>query len=287
MLRKLLKYDLDAVWRIWLPLAVSVPVMALITSLFIRAMVEETFSPEGLIAVMLGLMLTFTVMALVILWVGLFITTPLLCYTHFYKHFFTDRGYLTFTLPVPRRDLYLSKVVNAFIWSVGNVLVTLLSAGILLLLLPTSEEVTQFINPVLFEVLGSSFQFLWSNVGAWLIVYILEILLLLVIVSLCNIGLFHLAITAGSVIAKKRKALCAVGIYLGINYGISFVAQFFLIFLASPLASFSYMLSQLPLQRQCGVLAVGLLIVMLVLSILAAIYHFVALHLIERKLNLS
>ncbi len=286
MLRKLLKYDLDAVWRIWVPMAVSVPVMSLITALLVRTLLERPESDDSAV-VMLGFMMFFAVMTLVILWVGLFIVTPIICYLHYYRHFFSDRGYLTFTLPVPRQTLYLSKVLSTFIWSVGNAVVTLVSACILLLLIPTSQEVAQFVNPIVFDFLGEGLGFLWQSVGPWLILYILELLLILVALSLCNIGLFHLAITMGSVIAKKHKVLCAVGLYLGMNYGISFVSQFFTMFSASPITSFTLMLAKLPLQQQCAALAITGMIVLLLLATVAAIYHFVTLHLIERKLNLA
>ena len=286
MLRKLLRYDLDAVWRIWVPLAASVPVMSLITALLVRTLMERPENDDSAVVV-LGFMMFFAIMTLVILWVGLFIVTPIICYLHYYKHFFSDRGYLTFTLPVPRQKLYLSKVLSAFIWSAGNAVVTVLSACILLLLIPTSQEVAQFVNPIVFDFIGEGVGFLWQNVGAWLILYALELLLILVALSLCNIGLFHLAITMGSVIAKKHKVLCAVGLYLGMNYGISFVSQFFMLFSASPLASFTLMLSKLSLQQQCASVAITGMIVVLFLATVAAIYHFVALHLIERKLNLA
>lgn len=286
MLRKLLRYDLDAVWRIWVPLAASVPVMSLITALLVRTLMERPENDDSAVVV-LGFMMFFAIMTLVILWVGLFIVTPIICYLHYYKHFFSDRGYLTFTLPVPRQKLYLSKVLSAFIWSAGNAVVTVLSVCILLLLIPTSQEVAQFVNPIVFDFIGEGVGFLWQNVGAWLILYALELLLILVALSLCNIGLFHLAITMGSVIAKKHKVLCAVGLYLGMNYGISFVSQFFMLFSASPLASFTLMLSKLSLQQQCASVAITGMIVVLFLATVAAIYHFVALHLIERKLNLA
>lgn len=286
MLRKLLRYDLDAVWRIWVPLAASVPVMSLITALLVRTLLERPENDDSAVVV-LGFMMFFAIMTLVILWVGLFIVTPIICYLHYYKHFFSDRGYLTFTLPVPRQKLYLSKVLSAFIWSAGNAVVTVLSVCILLLLIPSSQEVAQFVNPIVFDFIGEGVGFLWQNVGAWLILYALELLLILVALSLCNIGLFHLAITMGSVIAKKHKVLCAVGLYLGMNYGISFVSQFFMLFSASPLASFTLMLSKLSLQQQCASVAITGMIVVLFLATVAAIYHFVALHLIERKLNLA
>ena len=286
MLRKLLRYDLDAVWRIWVPLAASVPVMSLITALLVRTLLERPENDDSAVVV-LGFMMFFAIMTLVILWVGLFIVTPIICYLHYYKRFFSDRGYLTFTLPVPRQKLYLSKVLSAFIWSAGNAVVTVLSVCILLLLIPSSQEVAQFVNPIVFDFIGEGVGFLWQNVGAWLILYALELLLILVALSLCNIGLFHLAITMGSVIAKKHKVLCAVGLYLGMNYGISFVSQFFMLFSASPLASFTLMLSKLSLQQQCASVAITGMIVVLFLATVAAIYHFVALHLIERKLNLA
>ena len=286
MLRKLLRYDLDAVWRIWVPLAASVPVMSLITALLVRTLLERPENDDSAVVV-LGFMMFLAIMTLVILWVGLFIVTPIICYLHYYKHFFSDRGYLTFTLPVPRQKLYLSKVLSAFIWSAGNAVVTVLSVCILLLLIPSSQEVAQFVNPIVFDFIGEGVGFLWQNVGAWLILYALELLLILVALSLCNIGLFHLAITMGSVIAKKHKVLCAVGLYLGMNYGISFVSQFFMLFSASPLASFTLMLSKLSLQQQCASVAITGMIVVLFLATVAAIYHFVALHLIERKLNLA
>lgn len=285
MLKKLLKYDVAAIWKIWLPISLGVIVMSLVMSLTVRATLETSGSSTS--DVFLALMMFFTIMATVIGWAGLWIATPLLCYIRYYKNFFSDQGYLTFTLPVKRRDLYLSKVINALIWSVGNALVTLVALSIIGLIVPTPEVSGQIINPVVFQSIGELLKLLWDLVSGWTIVYFLEVLVLMVIAALYSIGMFHMCITIGSVIAKKRKVLTAVGLYLGINFLLSFVSNAFSLFFSSPLTGFFSLLENYSDARQCVILAVALLIVILVAAVMTAVYHLVTLHLIERKLNLS
>lgn len=287
MLRKLLKYDLAAVWKIWVPLAASTVGMSLVLALAVRALWDGGFTENGFLGMALYLTLFASIFGFLILWIGLYIVTPLLCYIRYYKNFFSDQGYLTFTLPVKRRDLYLSKVLNTFIWSVANALVTLVVVVLLLLLIPPPESAGQVINPWFYRILGEALSALWTMTGGWSILYVLEVVLLLCVTSLCNIGLFHLCITIGSVVAQKHKVLTAVGIYMGVNFGFSFLGQFFSLFFASPIMGLVSMIEALKGTQLHLAVAVLFLLIFLIAATLAVVYHLVTLHLIERKLNLA
>ena len=139
MFKKCLKYDLRAVWKVWWILAVSVTGLCIVGSLGLRFFIQNVSMGEEPVStpIMIGsifAMLLF--IASIIALIAFVVVTFILVYYRYYKNLFTDEGYLTFTLPVRRQTLYLSKTLNALIWEVASVVVVVLNVLFALLVVP-------------------------------------------------------------------------------------------------------------------------------------------------------
>lgn len=142
----------------------------------------------------------------------------------FYKRCFTDEGYLTFTLPVTTHQILLSSFLNTIIGELIMLVAVCLSVGItVLLFLAAFPE-----NLIWADVsvgLKEAFSQMWASLAEHM-----DVLASLagtgIISVLSELIVLMLAVTIGSLIAKKHKILAAVGVY----YGISIVQSFALTF---------------------------------------------------------
>lgn len=166
-----------------------------------NAPLEETlmfFSMGGVFLVALALMAAAVVMT-VMLFVG------------YYRSTVSDEAYLTFTLPVTSTQILLSKLANTAVWLL-LCLLTLFAAGSAILGVGvTSAGVGEDVR----SVFGELFSFLYSAFdGAGTLV-----LLCLhgVASALSSCLMLFMAITFGSSIVQKHKALAAVGMIVLIN----------------------------------------------------------------------
>ena len=138
MFAKLLKHDMKSIWRLWWILLPILPVMSVFLSFAIRFISYETESPEPfeflIVIAWLFVMLSYVAI------VGSVIYTIVLVFMRFYKHLYTDEGYLTFTLPIKRSTILCSKFVNAMIWVMAHTLLLVICLLIVLLLAPPSAD---------------------------------------------------------------------------------------------------------------------------------------------------
>ena len=91
---------------------------------------------NGAAVFFLSLALSAVAIAALFAVVAFCVVSTILVYVRFFKNFFSDEGYLTFSFPVPRRTLYLAKTVNAFIWNLATVGVVALVAVFAMLVIP-------------------------------------------------------------------------------------------------------------------------------------------------------
>lgn len=287
MLKKCLKYDLRAVGRLWTILSVISLGASLVGALALRGLLESAMYPNGselygVIAVFGGLGTLFCVLAMI----AVMVASLYLVYWRTYTNFFTDEGYLTFTLPVKRSTLYLSKVLADAILGAATLLVFFLGIGIMLLIAPPTEG-SGLINPLIYEGLGVFIKEAWQASDGWIILWVLVLIPTLVATQLYSSGLVFLALTTGSVLAKKHKLLAAIGLYFAINAVVSFVTQFVTMFLSSGMSGVMQAASN------GGAVVLGLTVTVMILvfglmaACAAAVLHFITLHLLERKLNLA
>ena len=103
MLGKLLKYEIKATGRIFLPLYLGLVAVAVISSFTLQSEYE----------ILNGV----TAFLLVMLYGALIIVTVALLIQRFYRNLLRDEGYLMFTLPVRQATLVASKLLTACLWS--------------------------------------------------------------------------------------------------------------------------------------------------------------------------
>lgn len=115
MLKKLMKYELKATARYFLPLYLAILILSLFMGL--RGF-GGSFLPilDVLLPAILGI--TF---------VGLMVMTFILIVTRFDKNLLGDEGYLMFTLPAKASTLISAKLLTAMLWLFATFLVFLLS----------------------------------------------------------------------------------------------------------------------------------------------------------------
>lgn len=286
MFRKLLKYDMAAVFRVWWLLLVILPVLSITLgfSLLLLSGIPDNSDLAFLdVFAMLGIYLAYFV------FVGATILTEVLIFWRFYKHFYTDEGYLTFTLPVKRSTLFLSKTVNAAIWNVLLFALSILSVGLVGILLPTECEnsFVASLSMTLRQLFLSSFTQAWEAIGAWTLVYLLLALLLLFLMTLFSITLMHLCITVGSILVNKGKLFLSIGIYYGVNSVISTVLTFTALFTLTPMIiAFDEFAADFSPLRLHASISLMLLIACAIVAGLVGIVYCMTLNKIEQKLNL-
>ena len=289
MFKKLLKYDMKAIWNVWWILAVSVLGASTVAAFLLRFVISNLES-VGYVGVTMTFATSIAMLMLVLLFLGIYssiFVTLVLVYFRFYKNFYTDEGYLTFTLPTSRKLLLLSKTVNALIWMALHVALYAVSIFLICLFAPPAYN-GGFFNFVALQEIGSFFLHLWSAAGGWVIVYALEVLLLLVALGLFSISLIHFCITVGSIIAKKMKILAAIGIYYLVNMILSFVLEFVFLFGGiSIVDGMMVLLADASLWVSRSAVAVVLLACCAVVATLACTFYCMTLSRLERKLNLA
>lgn len=285
MLRKLLKYDMAAIKRIYTILSISVFAAAIIGALCMRFFLETMDIDEyGFFSVFALLFFIFSVIAVI----GSFIVTMILVFIRFYKNFYSDEGYLTFTLPVDRKTLLKSKTFNALIWLGFEVVLLVLCVLAYMLFIPVMEEGGPVINLIAFKTVGYFLKDIWNTVGAWLIVYIVMMIALIGVYLWFSIELMHFCITIGAVVARKGKLFAGLGIWYGVNSGISLVIQIVLILSISLMSDGFYMLTSGATQDlNCACIAFILALVLAALFALAEIFNSMTVDKLRCKLNLS
>lgn len=297
MFRKCLKYDMRAVWRFWRIMAVCAAGLGLVGSLAVRGIVENVIhfreSFYANIQNILNFFLETIAIAAFFGIVAFFIITVILVYVRFYKNFFSDEGYLTFTLPVKRETLYASKVVNALIWEGASLLIILFDILLAMLIIPSpcSADFNGIaVGPLdltLFARLGAWLSSIWTENGVWLLTFAVEGFLIVVAYILLSVGLIQLCITLGAIIAKKHKFLAAIGVFYGIRTVLTFCTSAIIVPAALATPGAVWLVSNMTSALRLPTVALLLLIVAIVLTAVACILHFIALDRLERRLNLT
>lgn len=143
MIRKLLKYDMRYTFRIMS----FVLLVSLATSLLfsLSLFIGSKFASASVFSMILIFPYLITV---VILSVSCFAVTAV----RIYKNFYSDEGYLTFTLPVTSTQLMISKIITYIFWRLVTSLAIIACIGIPILTATYSfatEELTEFVKLVL------------------------------------------------------------------------------------------------------------------------------------------
>ncbi len=194
MLIKLLKYEIKATGRIFLPLFLALLVFAGITKLISTLGPEKWHTPA---------MISMAIY--VVIMVGMFVMTFVMMIQRFYKNLLSDEGYLMFTLPVKSWKHILCKLLVSMLWMVASGTVALISILII------AGNITKIIGEFptfyhqVFERFGPS-AYLWSFE---LIIGLLVSLASAILIIYASIAIGHLF--------SQHKILASFGAFIVLN----------------------------------------------------------------------
>ena len=219
----LLKYDFKYLWRIWWIAAVASLAATLVGIFSMKRVMysEEMPIPEGQLSrsasgVLDGLGLSGMVMFFLAAFVFVVLIELLVMY-RYYKNFFTDEGYLTFTLPVTENKLLMGKSISGTIAYMGTAVVALILLAIFgwfALYFQIGWEGTWR------DISRFAYEF-FNDIGTYAGLYLIEFILLGIASCIFNVQLGYISITIGSVIAKKNKLLAGIGMFFAISMALS------------------------------------------------------------------
>lgn len=283
MLLKLLRHDFVSSRRFGIPVLIAIAAATLLGSLNVFVSVNFSgfndtplFSAEqpigefliftsmgGLVLISFALAAAASVMAILLL-------------VQFYRSTVSDEAYLTFTLPVTPAQILWAKLLNVTFWSILTGIALLISAACII----GTGVVTAGIGEDFVNTFVQLFAFIGSMTNSGVLTFLL--------LCLCGAASFvstylmlFMAITFGSVIARRHKALAAVAMVFGIHFvmnGITSMLQFTL------LGSFT-----LQTMLEGGSVSVNLFLGtnVLLYAVLAVVYFLLTNFMLEKKLNLD
>lgn len=272
MLKKCLRYDIKSVFPYWLIGAITMLVASIPGGLALRSQKIHAGELNRFQWEILVIILVYFIGA------AFFILSSLLIYVRFYKHFFSDEGYLTFTLPVKRRTLFTSKVINGVIWQASTVIVVIASIIIMYAFVPLTD--TGVSNP------SDSADPEFMRFAVWLLVYLLEAIIFIVIYAFSSVITMYLIITFGANIVRKNKIIATIGIAYVSSIVSSIITYVFSILGALYITSI--------VNIDAIVISNMYLLVFFIIAFATAILltftvgaAMLTLHILERKLNLA
>ncbi len=275
MLKKLLKYDLKSVFKYWWIVAVSSLALCLLGGGCITVLRAERDLPQ-IVNISAITVIIFAVIGLV----AFCLFSTIILFVRFYKNFFTDEGYLTFTLPVKRSSLLNSKLITTVILSVA----TVFGVGF--------NTVAMFLIGYFDKIFTYEF---WKEISAvceeiirelkgYLPIFAIEgIIIALLYVVFAFLFLYN-CITFASVITKRARVITAIGVYYGANMIFSFVIQIFALFGAPGLIE---RISRLSESLHYPIFSVVLLGVILFMAMVCVMLYTLQYWMLDRKLNLA
>ncbi|MFA0815414.1 MAG: ABC transporter permease [Anaerofustis sp.] len=185
MLGKLLKYEIKATARTFLPLYAALMLLAILNRLFFAINSDSTF-----ITIIGGILMA----GYVLLIVGIFVITLIVILQRFYKNLVKEEGYLMFTLPVKPWELITSKLIASVIWTFVSTIVVMISVCIMTLskgCFASFAQFMQLVNEYIPQYFGS--------VG----LFWFEMFLMILISTIAGIMMFYGAISIGSLFKNK------------------------------------------------------------------------------------
>ena len=268
MLGKLLKYELKATSRVFVPLYIAILVVSIVNGLSLNL---EILNIQGLATIVL-----------MCLFISLFVITIVVTIQRFNKNLLKDEGYLMFTLPVSSKHLVLSKYLTSLIWTFLSFVVAFLSFTIIFMI-PTYKyfDFSYFIN---------EFNLLFSNMlNLNILGQFLKIILLMIISYTIFIFNVYLALSVGQlpVFNRFRNVSSFIG-FLVINLLISYAQNIVSLFVndasvnIEAIDNINYAINSVT-----SIVSKGLNIAIVINLIIILVLFFATTYILDKKLNLE
>ncbi|MFQ6872006.1 ABC transporter permease [Romboutsia timonensis] len=268
MLGKLLKYELKATSRVFIPLYIAILVVSIVNGLSLNL---EILNIQGLATIVL-----------MCLFISLFVITIVVTIQRFNKNLLKDEGYLMFTLPVSSKHLVLSKYLTSLIWTFLSFVVAFLSFTIIFMI-PTYKyfDFSYFIN---------EFNLLFSNMlNLNILGQFIKIILLMIISYTIFIFNVYLALSVGQlpIFNRFRNVSSFIG-FLVINLLISYAQNIVSLFVndasvnIEAIDNINYAINSVT-----SIVSKGLNIAIVINIIIILVLFFATTYILDKKLNLE
>jgi len=197
MLSKLLKYEIEATGRIFLPLFLSLLVFAGINK-FISAIDPQKMNTPANISMAIY----------IIIMAGIFVMTFTMMIQRFYKNLLTDEGYLMHTLPVKPWKHIVSKLLVSMLWMLSSVIVAMIS---ILIIAYKKGDITEIFNGLV-----TVHTRVIEQLGAWAYLLTFEIILGVLLCLAAGILIIYASIAIGHLF-NRHKMLASFGAFITLN----------------------------------------------------------------------
>ena len=287
MLRKLLKYDLKSTSRMMWTIILGVIILSILASASFTVNIRFSGGTVAGSPVFTQILRTvsvlFTALSVLVICAASMAVIIMLAY-RFYKNFFDNEGYLTFTLPVSTNQKLVSKIISSGVWLLVSFLAMAIALGIFLLFGTATQGL---VNREMLSALRELFMVLKSCADANSICILMELILMILVSILFNMLLVFLAITIGSILSAKHKIIASVGMYFAISLVVSIVETVFFIGTTLFFERHLDLFSSAATFTEGSAFVHTLIISQTVLMALFCVVAYVIMHrILERKLNL-
>ncbi len=281
MFAKLLKYDFRAVGKVWWLLALGLLGVSVGGGFSLRDIILNIDKTDYVPIGVMGVLLTYAA------FVAFALVTYILLFMRYYKNFFTDEGYLTFTLPVSRTKLFWSKTLNAMIWNVLTTIVIVAGIIIILGIAPTESGKSSLLAYIFPEII-SLFKEIPDDVVIWLILWTIELFILVIVGTLFSTLLIQFCITFGAIIAKKAKIVVSLALAYASSIIMGFIYTAFTIFFPLWIQSVDILYPiNMNGNTEPVLVTLGLLLLCVILTVVSVLMYLITVTSLERKLNLA
>ena len=281
MLRKLIKHDTRALRKISSSMFIVALLAGLLSGLCLRF--SEKVADYLVLDILISLvnLLSLFALAASILVVIVFVAL------RYFRNFYTDEGYLTFTLPVRRTQLVFSKTFVGFFVIVKQLVAILAGVGIILMMV-WDKATDEIYAASLAEIIVVAIRALWDADPKMLVVYAVEGFFGIVAYLLFDLMLVYLCISLASIIVKKARIAVAIAIfYFANSFVIGGIELAVILLSVAAYDGFYLLIKDISLPEQNAVTVLFILALIIFLLIESFILYMINLAVVERKLNLE
>ena len=218
MFGKLLKYEFKSQQKLLTILSFATLGAGLLGGLALWLLMDVLQNAEGTAAIVGSFLSTIFLIGVFLVIIAYVVAVFILLLYRFYKHHFSEQGYLTFTLPVTAHQILLASILNILICE-AIVLVTYL-CSFSLILAPSLAFAWKDAIPeikMIWQEMRYSFSLLGGGYSVFSVLLIISSCLYVLIIPLT-------CITIGCLLTKKYRILTAFAIYYGLQLGMSLVS---------------------------------------------------------------
>lgn len=273
MLGKIIKYDIKATARYFIPMYVGLAILTLFNKLFLELLPFRQMDDSIFFNILNSIRTIFLTLYILYI-IAAVIMTMVIIVVHFYKNMTGDEAYLTFTLPVKTTSLVNGKLIVATMWTLLTGIFCILSVG---LLVAGHGYISEF-----FDVMGQMFRELGASSYRGEIISISVVVLILCFISLLSGTLMTYASMALGHLFGKHRIIGSIVCYIGFNVGSQMIMTITL--LISSLSQYS---NRVMFDEFYPSFMAMMIISTIVTAAITAAYYFITVYVFSKKLNLE